>query len=775
MQTGPTAGPERLGGAVQQLHLVGFTTDHKGLILSARRGAQEGGYVVTLDRQLVDQIEELLRLQADEGGGAAHGTARNGTAPVLRRPKAESRLTPREVQSMLRTGHSVGEIAETAGMSEEWVARFAPPVLAEQARVVARALDLTYTKPRLGPSILPLGESVVWNLADRGVVLTGDAFEEAWSAFQLPDGGWVVRVSYLAERRRQHADWIVEIAEGGLRAVNRLGNELGFVEPGRRRPQVLPAPAPVSAAAQRAAAAPSRPATPPPLPARASGRLSMLGSAPGSRPTGLVRSANPEPYRDPRPSDRAPARSSKPPAPQASVLPPRPVDPSLVSVPEVDQETTPEFAAPLPPLPPPPVVAHEDGPVSHVRLIPAEGAAGATSGPAAPAASAARTGPLPSEHPEAEEVSPEAQVSRSPSGSRRARRAGGGGSGERRPRPLRPASQDDAARARQVRAESSTDATRTGAAGGRDPRRDPTTGSRATATRVRRPRPLRTTDRDELNEPEPLAPRVRRPLAPSRALPSPRPSRSSEPRPRVAVSGSADRPGASGRPRRLVAARPIEPTDDVRPLAPRRTRTADRAQRVRYDDDRDAPLSRSSDTRARSDSGRYRLRPSDRPADRGVMGAERLGTGGAEGGNGDGGAATAGSLAGRRRLRRATDPLAAGPSEATTAVEPDAGYGRERPRPRRASRERDDGGPITAPTPIVRVFDDYDAPLGNPAGDVDEPVRSRDTVLIRAGQAGTPEQTSAGPSAAGSEEPTPAARTARPGRLRLRRRFSGSP
>ena len=402
---GPTAGPQRLGGAVQQLHLVGFTTDHKGLILSARRGAHEGGYVVTLDGQLVEQIEELLRLQADEGGSGGQATTRNGTALVLRRPKVESRLTPREVQSMLRGGHSVGEIAETAGMSEEWVARFAPPVLAEQARVVARALEFTYSKPRLGPSILPLGESVVWNLAERGVVLAGDGFDEAWSAFQLPDGGWVVRVSYLAERRRQHADWVVEMADGGLRAVNRLGNELGFVEPGRRRPQVLPPPAPVSAAAQRAAATPPKPAPAPPLPARASGRLSMLGTGPGSRPTSSVRPAIPEQYLDPWPSERALARSSsRPPAPQASVLPPRPVDPSLVSVHEVEEETTPEFepARSPAPAPAPPKVAHEDSRGSHVRVIPAAGAAGAAG------AAEARTERPPSGGLEAEEAAPAA-------------------------------------------------------------------------------------------------------------------------------------------------------------------------------------------------------------------------------------------------------------------------------------------------------------------------------------------------------------------------------
>jgi hypothetical protein len=266
---------------VQQLHLVGFTTDHKGLILGTRRGTQEGSFVVNLDRALVEQIEELLRLQAGEGGSGDSLAAANGASSILRRPKAESRLTPREVQSLLRTGRSVSEVAEAAAMSEDWVGRFAPPVLAEQARVVERATGLTYSKPRIGPSIQPLGESVVWNLAERGVILSGPAVDDAWSAFQQPDGIWVVRVSYLAERRRQHADWTVDMANGALKALNRLGNELGYVEQGRRRPQALPPATPVSASAQRAAAAPPKPTPPPPLPPRPTGRLSLLGASAG--------------------------------------------------------------------------------------------------------------------------------------------------------------------------------------------------------------------------------------------------------------------------------------------------------------------------------------------------------------------------------------------------------------------------------------------------------------------------------------------------------------
>ncbi len=206
-------------------------------------------------------------------------------------------------------------------MSEDWVGRFAPPVLAEQARVVERARGLTYVKPRIGPSLQPLGDSVLWNLAEKGIVLAGPAVEDAWSAFQQSEGSWVVRVSYLAERRRQHGDWTIDMAQGTLRAINKLANELGYVEPGRRRPAALPPAAPVSAAAQRAAAAPPKPTPAPPLPPRPSGRLSLLNSGAG----GLVRQSPPS---RPAPPPRDRSGDSAPPAPRPSPRLPKDGEPA---------------------------------------------------------------------------------------------------------------------------------------------------------------------------------------------------------------------------------------------------------------------------------------------------------------------------------------------------------------------------------------------------------------------------------------------------------------
>ena len=44
---------------MQDLHLVGFTTDRRHLIFSARRGAKSGSFLVPVDEELVSVVAEL--------------------------------------------------------------------------------------------------------------------------------------------------------------------------------------------------------------------------------------------------------------------------------------------------------------------------------------------------------------------------------------------------------------------------------------------------------------------------------------------------------------------------------------------------------------------------------------------------------------------------------------------------------------------------------------------------------------------------------------------
>src|SRR5947208_3759105 len=123
-------------------------------------------------------IAEAERLRNGDRGDKAEGEG-------ARHRRADSRLTPREIQAHLRAGRSIPEVAAEAGVDPDWVERFAVPIVAEQAQMVERARVMTFSKARLGQSTQPLSTSVRWNLADKGVAIGEEAFDDGWSAFQL--------------------------------------------------------------------------------------------------------------------------------------------------------------------------------------------------------------------------------------------------------------------------------------------------------------------------------------------------------------------------------------------------------------------------------------------------------------------------------------------------------------------------------------------------------------------------------------------------------------
>ena len=233
---------------MRKLHLVGLTTDRDGLIFTARKGSKSGGFIVPLDDKVLAAIAE-----AREAVNGAPAEVQGVVSEVPKRLRSQSALTPREMQARLRAGRSIEEVAAEAGVDTEWVARFAVPILAEQAQVVELARSLVYAKPRLGESSQPLGASVVQNLADRGVFLPDDIADGGWSAFQLHDSVWMVRFRYRARGREQEAQWEVDVPAGRLVARNRYASDLGYVDPNRRRRDIEleengiddePAPAP---------------------------------------------------------------------------------------------------------------------------------------------------------------------------------------------------------------------------------------------------------------------------------------------------------------------------------------------------------------------------------------------------------------------------------------------------------------------------------------------------------------------------------------------------
>jgi Protein of unknown function (DUF3071) len=216
---------------VRQLHFVGTTDDHTGLIVAEQRGGRTLRYLLAVTDDLRAALEpaplpaaarrdETTSSRRDETGYRRDETAAAG------RPRS-SRLNPREIQARLRMGRSIGDVAAEAGVDLEWVERWAGPILAEQQAALARAKRLTFHTPRRGPSARPLGGAVVRNLLDKGMRVSED--DSGWSAWLHQGTEWVVAFRYVVRGHEVVAEWIADLAAGSLVALNRPAMALAFI------------------------------------------------------------------------------------------------------------------------------------------------------------------------------------------------------------------------------------------------------------------------------------------------------------------------------------------------------------------------------------------------------------------------------------------------------------------------------------------------------------------------------------------------------------------
>jgi cell division septation protein DedD len=106
----------------------------------------------------------------------------------------EIALSPREIQTRIRAGESLDEVARLAGVSPERIGAFAAPVFAERDNATNQAKAAPIR--RNGEPVLhrTLGGMVSDRLASRGI----DPELVAWDATRGLDRLWTVRASYLS-------------------------------------------------------------------------------------------------------------------------------------------------------------------------------------------------------------------------------------------------------------------------------------------------------------------------------------------------------------------------------------------------------------------------------------------------------------------------------------------------------------------------------------------------------------------------------------------------
>jgi hypothetical protein len=199
-------------------------------------------------------------------------------------------LRPKDIQSKIRAGASVEQLAASAGVDVARIERFAHPVLLERSRAAELA---TASHPALkdGPAVLTLNEIVTAALVSRGL----DPETMTWDAWRNEDGRWTVQLGWKAGRSDNVAHFRFSPGAHGGTATPFDDAASELIDPDFARP-ALRAVAPVPAVAVETPQAPQAP---------------QAAQAPQAQPAPEP-VAEPEPPAQPRPPR---ARKRKPAVP----------------------------------------------------------------------------------------------------------------------------------------------------------------------------------------------------------------------------------------------------------------------------------------------------------------------------------------------------------------------------------------------------------------------------------------------------------------------------
>ncbi|WP_286329235.1 septation protein SepH [Agromyces marinus] len=133
-------------------------------------------------------------------------------------PEAQTgpKLSPREVQTHIRSGLSAEEVAELTGASVEYIRRFEGPVIAEREHMVTSALavPVNAAEHTEGDEPASFGTVLRERLAKLG------AQGERWASWKDDERGWMVKLEFTADGIDHDARWSFEPRKQALHPQN---------------------------------------------------------------------------------------------------------------------------------------------------------------------------------------------------------------------------------------------------------------------------------------------------------------------------------------------------------------------------------------------------------------------------------------------------------------------------------------------------------------------------------------------------------------------------
>ena len=198
--------------------LVGLSPDGRFVIVATESGEE---LAIAAD----DRLRAALR-----GGPAASEKLEI---------EMESALSPREIQTRIRSGESVADVARVAGVDRDRVERFAAPVIAEREHVAGLAMTSSARRRGETSAHRTLRGALAERLLARGI----DIDSVVWDSYRLDDGRWSVTADYRSGETARQAVFFFDVAGRYSVAGNDEGRwVLGDASPGPQPGQLPPAP-----------------------------------------------------------------------------------------------------------------------------------------------------------------------------------------------------------------------------------------------------------------------------------------------------------------------------------------------------------------------------------------------------------------------------------------------------------------------------------------------------------------------------------------------------
>uniref|UniRef100_UPI0025F2EC3E septation protein SepH n=3 Tax=Varibaculum sp. TaxID=1895474 RepID=UPI0025F2EC3E len=177
---------------MKDLELLGLHPDGNQLILNDGDGER---YAIAITQQLRDAVR----------------VTRPNLEAVPQNPQKV--VSPRKIQSLIRAGSTINEVAAKFDIPEEKVRRYATAILAERSHAASLARSCQVGGESDSPQ---LGELVIDRLAARGVA----ADSLRWDAVRDGKGPWEIILTFTQEARELSARWHMEAGSSSVNAID---------------------------------------------------------------------------------------------------------------------------------------------------------------------------------------------------------------------------------------------------------------------------------------------------------------------------------------------------------------------------------------------------------------------------------------------------------------------------------------------------------------------------------------------------------------------------